>query len=137
MSGIEKLNGLMNAVRGVTGNAAKMSLSEATTALDKAFKNHGYVYDVDLDNMKESGIYTLHLSKKFASQPEEGWGIVTVVNPSGTTNDFIKQEWVSDNTGNVFVRLCARGQWRDWKKLGGVIKPVLIDFLAPRLEVAA
>ena len=48
----EKLNGLMNAVRGVTGNAAKMSLSEATTALDKAFKNHGYMYDVDLDNMK-------------------------------------------------------------------------------------
>lgn len=33
MSGIEKLNGLMNAVRGVTGNAAKMSLSEATTNL--------------------------------------------------------------------------------------------------------
>lgn len=129
MSGIEKLNELMNAVRGVTGNTAKMSLDKATTALNKAFKNHGYAYDVDLDNMKESGIYTLHLSKKFASQPEEGWGIVTVVNPSGTTsNDFIKQEWVSDNTGNVFVRICARGQWRAWKKLGGIINPVLSAF---------
>ena len=137
MSVSEKLNGLMNAVRGVTGNAAKMSLSEATTALDKAFKNHGYMYDVDLDNMKESGIYTLHLSKKFASQPEEGWGIVTVVNPSGTTsNDFIKQEWVSDNTGNVFVRICARGQWRAWKKLGGVTD-LTLTALPLRLGVAA
>lgn len=33
MSGIEKLNELMNAVRGVTGNTAKMTLSEATTSL--------------------------------------------------------------------------------------------------------
>ena len=127
MSISEKMSGLMNAVRGVTGLSSKLSIDEATSALSQVggFIDHGVIFAGDANDLTETGMWSNHGA--VSNSPVLGqWGIFTVYAPS-KGKDFVKQEWTSINNAATYVRVhypdvaseTGKGTWTAWIKLGG------------------
>lgn len=127
MSLSEKMTGLMNAVRGVSGLSGELSVDEATSALNQVsgFVDHGVIFAGDANNLTETGMWSNRGT--VSNSPVLGqWGVFAVYAPS-KGKDFVKQEWTSINNTATYVRIydpgidseTGKGSWTAWTKLGG------------------
>lgn len=136
MSLNETMTGLMSAVRGVSGLSNKLSVDEATSALNQVsgFVDHGIIFAGDANNLVETGVWSNH-GAVFNSPVLGQWGVFSVYAPS-KGKDFVKQEWTSINNGATYVRMydpgivsgTGKGTWTAWIKLGGVLNRALSAF---------
>ena len=134
----ETMKAHMDAVRSITGDTDKLSISEATTSLNKVsgFRDNNIIFRGDANNLISTGVWSTHGA--LLNLPEEGpWGILTVFAPVGG-KDYVKQEWTSVNDNSTYVRMIdlRANKINPWSKLGGVIRRYLTA-ITPRLEVVA
>ena len=134
----ETMKAHMEAVRGVTGDTGKLSISEATDNLNKisGFRDNNIIFSGDANSLTSTGVWATHGA--LLNLPEHGpWGILTVFAPVGG-KDYVKQEWTSINDNATYVRMIdlRANTINPWSKLGGVIRRYLTA-ITPRLEVVA
>lgn len=140
MNASEALKNNMDAVRGVTGVSGLLNMAMATNALN----------DIDLFRFKAvGGIFPMdgEIGKIPIEAPViEGYAFVFWLNAASV--GFVANSYVdnpNESKANIWTR-APKGSYFQavavyvksaFMKLGGVIKPVLMGFVAPRLEVAA
>lgn len=153
MSVMEKMDGLMNAVRSVTGVSELLNMAMATDTLNNAkggllpTRTVTIGKDDDLDNFTEQGQFLIknstgtdNLDTQHDLCTSNGWGSLFVFeNPV-----YVNQVMIDNNQNPAFIyhrskNMLDNSPWTAWFKLGGVINPVLSVFkrMPSRLEVAA
>lgn len=125
MSLSEKMTGLMNAVRSVTGGDSKLSVDDATKKLNQisGFRDNGIITTGSANDLQETGMYATHGA--LDNLPEHGpWGVLTVYAPAGGS-DYVKQVWSSVNDNATYTRIKDANGFKTWLKLGGAIRSSL------------
>lgn len=149
MSLDETMKEHMDAVRSLgNGEGTKMSINDATKVLQAFSLLKGSPFQVKTDSvtvkpfneLQDSGIYFVEgpdnaapTVKDYQAPANDRWWLLIVINSNLRTLQIA----VSDTGDGMYYRNKIIDAWTAWHKLGGVTKPVLIGFVAPRLEVAA
>ncbi len=144
MSGIEKLNGLADTVRGVSGVSGKLSIDDMKTQVSQlgSFRDFGQMPNgTDADDCLKTGVYRINSKDAYKNVPAS-FGVLTVMAPQSGAGYVLQQAVSAIEVGILYQRVKngAFG-WSKWVRLGGVIKASLSVFrsILPsrEMEVAA
>ena len=140
---------IMNVVRHFTGDTDKLSFDDAIDSLLKLKANQLVPEDVDWNKINdfnifnEPGIYSIWL-KPMKNCPMNGsdQGSIAIIlsNENWTLQllfTFYSGLYYRADTKNALSKGLTKWNKVSTSVVGGVAKPVLIGFAAPRLEVAA
>lgn len=138
----QKLTGLADTVRGVSGVSGKLSIDDMKTQVSQlgSFRDFGPMPDgTDANDCLKTGVYRINSKDAYKNVPIS-FGVLTVMAPQSGTAYVLQQAVSAIDVGHLYQRVKngAFG-WTDWCKLGGVIKASLSAFLgrmSPRLGVA-
>lgn len=143
MSLNEKMTGLADTVRGVSGVSGKLSIDDMKTQVSQlgSFRDFGQMPDgTDADDCLKTGIYRINSKVVYKNVPAS-YGVLTVMAPQNGTAYVLQQAVSATDVGVLYQRVKNGGfGWSDWVRLGGVTKASLSVFqsiLPSRLEVAA
>lgn len=117
---------IMNIVRMLSGSNEKLNVDEALNLLNSVsiirYQNKYHIYDSDLNNLDQPGIFMFSGGKGNNLPTENLWWLVINL-PFSKSNGF--QIAIGDNNGYpTFVRAKGASQWRPWNKIGGGNKTV-------------
>lgn len=144
MSLNEKMTGLMNAARGVSGVSSKLGIDDATSLINQIarinIKLNGHGADLDKidDGVSPSLIFVAQDAKTFSPWVSAANSHVPVDGRKWLVFSTGKKEirkWqlaLSDNPVELYSRCWVDDHWTDWEKLGGVAKALLCVLLPVR-----
>lgn len=144
MSLNEKMTGLADTVRGVSGVSGKLSIDDMKTQVSQlgSFRDFGQMPDgTDADDCLKTGVYRINSKDAYKNVPAS-FGVLTVMAPQSGTS-YVLQQAVSALDVGVLYQRVKNGDfgWGHWARLGGVIKASLSVFrsILPsrEMEVAA
>ncbi len=144
MSLNDKMTGLADTVRGVSGVSGKLSIDDMKTQVSQlgSFRDFGQMPDgTDADDCLKTGVYRINSKDAYKNVPTS-FGVLTVMAPQSGTSYVLQQAVSAIDVGVLYQRVKngAFG-WSDWVRLGGGIKASLSVFrsILPsrEMEVAA
>lgn len=135
----QKLTGLADTVRGVSGVSGKLSVDDMKAQVSQLgiFRDFGQMPNgTDADDCLKSGVYRINSKDAYKNVPIS-FGVLTVMAPQNGAAYVLQQAVSAIDAGHLYQRAKNGGfGWSDWVKLGGVIKAFLSAFLgrmSPRL----
>lgn len=140
----QKLTGLADTVRGVSGVSGKLSIDDMKTQVSQlgSFRDFGQMPDgTDADDCLKTGVYRINSKDAYKNVPTS-FGVLTVMAPQSGTTYVLQQAVSAIDVGVLYQRVKNGGfGWNHWVRLGGVIKVSLSVFrsILPsrEMEVAA
>lgn len=140
----QKLTGLADTVRGVSGVSGKLSVDDMKTQVSQlgSFRDFGQMPDgTDADDCLKTGVYRIDSKDAYKNVPIS-FGVLTVMAPQSGAAYVLQQAASAIDVGVLYQRVKNGGfGWGDWVRLGGVIKASLSVFrsILPsrEMEVAA
>lgn len=118
----QKLTGLADTVRGVSGVSGKLSIDDMKTQVSQLgnFRDFGPMPNgTDADDCLKTGVYRINAEDAYKNVPIS-YGVLTVMAPQNGTSYVLQQAVSAISAGNLYQRVKngAFG-WSDWVRLGG------------------
>lgn len=118
----QKLTGLADTVRGVSGVSGKLSVDDMKTQVSQlgSFRDFGQMPDgTDADDCLKTGVYRISSKDAYKNVPTS-FGVLTVVAPQSGTSYVLQQAVSAIDVGGLYQRV-KNGVfgWSDWVRLGG------------------
>lgn len=124
MSLNDKMTGLANTVRNVSGVTSKLGVDDMKTVIGQlsSFMDYGdQGTNADCNNFNKVGTYLLHSNT--VNAPTTEWGFLLVLSYSA---DNIEQIFTAASSYTMYFRLHIGDRaWSAWHKIGGIVKAVL------------
>ena len=131
MSLNDKMTGLADTVRGVSGVSGKLSIDDMKTQVSQlgSFRDFGQMPNgTDADDCLKTGVYRIDSKDAYKNVPTS-FGVLTVMAPQSGTAYVLQQAVSAIDVGVLYQRVKNGGfGWSDWVRLGGIINPVLSVF---------
>ena len=96
-----------------TINSKVLSSNITLNASDVGAAPYEVKYNVDFDDMKTPGLYTMVVGD---NRPTGDVCHSLIVNRSYDEDDFVQQIAIKESTYEVYMRYCSNTSWSNWKK---------------------